>query len=454
MGFMSPYSIGFIAKAVVLMASGIYFFIRYFRQGPPVWIGVILMTTGFFDLRFQLELWQEAHALSPLLQLLLQGSILLMMVGANTLYHYFVLIFYLETSGHIKRYMYGLLLVPVLVALLRTGLDPGWRFDYRFAAILGSAYWLASLALAVQGIVQERRRDNIIYHLALALILLSNGLILIVAHGQGKEFIDLVNLTSFSVFLGVCLLLLIWVNMRKMLLGMQRDAVVRKVDMGTALLHHSFKNAIGKVKINAWNIRNSLSKLSGDPAHVEEIDGYVQNLFSTYEHMMGLMARIAQMVGNRVHVKPEPVDVAELLDAVADTIGHLPDVRVVKRYGPMHVDVDRALILECLVNVVDNAIDAMHGAGTLTLAAEKRGRTIVVAVTDTGPGLDQEQIPQVFEPFYSTKGKTGKNMGLGLYYVHNVMTAHRGHVSVHSEPGKGTTVKLHFRHGRKRLWRK
>lgn len=453
---MSPYSMGFVAKAVVLMASGIYFFIRYYRQGPPFWIGIILFTTGFFDFRFQMEMWLEGLPVSPTIQLLILGSIHLMFVGANTLYHYFVLIFYLESSRTIKRYMYALLLVPLLVSLLlSTELFPDLQFDYTFTAIWGSVYWLASLALALRGVVREHRRDKIIYHLAIALILLSNGLILVLAHSQGKEFIEFVNLTWFSIFLAFCLLLLIWVNMRKMLAGMQREAVVRKLDMGTALLHHSFKNAIGKVKINAWNIRNSLSKQSSLPKQsVEEIDGYVQNLFSTYEHMMGMMAKISQIVRNRLEIKPERVDLAELLDEAVETAAHIPSVQVVRQYGQMMVDLDRALILECLINMIHNAVDAMYGEGTMTISVEKQGRRIVVSLADTGVGMSKEQLSQVFEPFYSTKGKTGKNMGLGLYYVRKVMEGHKGKVTLQSELGKGTTVTLHFKQGREPLWRK
>ncbi len=312
---MSPYSFGFVMKAIILMASGLYFFIRYYRQGPPFWIGIILLTTGFFDFRFPMELFLQRSSVSGTVQVLVQGTINLMFVGANTLYHYLVLIFYLESIGIIKRYLYVLLLIPLLATLLRTIIDSEWQFDFLFTAIWGSIYWLASLGLSLRSVIKEHNRDKIIYHLAIAIMLLSNGLILVLAHFQGKEFIELVNMTWFTIFLAFCLLLLIWVNTRKMLVGMQREAVIRKLDMGTALLHHTFKNAIGKVKINAWNIRTSLSKQSGlSTQSYEEIDRYVQNLFSTYEHMMGMMTKISQMVRNKMEIIPEQVDLAEVLD--------------------------------------------------------------------------------------------------------------------------------------------
>src|SRR5690606_15981696 len=139
-------------------------------------------------------------------------------------------------SDYMKRYMYGLLLVPLFAGVVwRTELYPLLQFDYMYTAIWGSVFWLASLSLAVIGILREHHREKIVYHLAIALILLSNGFILVLSHFHGKEFIEFVNMNLFSAFLGLCLLLLIWVNMRKMLVGMQRQAVVQKLDMSTAL---------------------------------------------------------------------------------------------------------------------------------------------------------------------------------------------------------------------------
>jgi signal transduction histidine kinase len=441
--FMSPYSAGFMVKALVLMASGIYFLIRYHRKGPPFWIGLILVTTGFFDLRFWMEMWLEERQLSDAARAGIMIAIQLMFVGANTLYHYFVLIFYLKTAGITNRYLPYLLLAPLIITLVRTEYDPGWHFDFLLAAVWGSVYWLASLALAVAGMIRERERERIMYHIALALILLTNGFILIVAHFNGKEFVELVNMIWFTVFLAVCLLMLVWVHMKKMLIGMQRQAVVQKMDMGTALLHHSFKNAIGKVKINAWNIRRSLSKQKYD-----EVDQYVQNLFATCEHMLGMMAKVSQIVRDKLVIHPEQAELGELMDGALGVLDSVPGVKVVKRYEAATASLDKALVTECLINLIQNAVDAMQGEGTLTLSVKKQRRHVLISVTDTGVGMSKREMAQVFEPFYSTKGRTGKNMGLGMYYVQKVMEAHKGKVLLDSEAGKGTTVSLMFKRRR------
>lgn len=439
-------------KAAVLMASGIYFFARYRRQGPVFWISVILFTTGFFDLRFQLELWMESRSLSDMAHRIVLSAIHLMFFGANTLYHCFVLLFYLEVTGHAKKFAYVLVFLPPLVVLLFfTSLYPDLEFDFRYAALLGGVYWLISFAMFLVCMIKDRTLDMRLYHVAIALMLLSNGMVLVFAHTQGKEFVELVNMPLFTLFLALCLVLLLWVNMKKVLVGLQREAVVQKMDMSTALLHHSFKNAIGKVKINAWNIRNSLAQQPGlTEQGRQEIEGYVQNLFSTYSHMMGMMDKISQIVRNKVDVRPETIDLAILLEEAAEAAAAYPGVKVVRQLDPAPAEADRAHTLECLHNLIQNAIDAMHGEGTLTLITGKQGRFAFVTVRDTGTGMDREQLSQAFEPFYSTKRKSGKNMGLGLYYVRKVMEAHKGKVTIESLAGKGTTVTLQFRQGRSR----
>jgi signal transduction histidine kinase len=92
-----------------------------------------------------------------------------------------------------------------------------------------------------------------------------------------------------------------------------------------------------------------------------------------------------------------------------------------------------------LLNLVDNARDAMAQGGTLTLQGRRQGATVELDVRDTGSGIAPEHTAQIFEPLHTTKpGGTG----LGLYIVREVMTAHGGQVAVQSTVGVGTTFTL------------
>lgn len=92
-----------------------------------------------------------------------------------------------------------------------------------------------------------------------------------------------------------------------------------------------------------------------------------------------------------------------------------------------------------LVNLVDNARDAMPQGGTVTLRGRRQGATVHLDVEDTGSGIPPERYRQIFEPLHTTKpGGTG----LGLYIVQEVMAAHGGQVAVQSMVGAGTTFTL------------
>ena len=108
------------------------------------------------------------------------------------------------------------------------------------------------------------------------------------------------------------------------------------------------------------------------------------------------------------------------------------------------VSIDRTLFARGLTNVIENALHAMPGRGTLTIAsrlAAGPGGTpsVVVDISDTGVGMDQEALAKIFEPYFSTKA-TGT--GLGLTIAKRNVELNGGTISVESERGVGTTVRM------------
>jgi signal transduction histidine kinase len=93
-------------------------------------------------------------------------------------------------------------------------------------------------------------------------------------------------------------------------------------------------------------------------------------------------------------------------------------------------------------NLIDNAADAMGGSGTLTIRAAMEDGTVVVAITDTGPGIDPEVRERIFDPFFTTKAP-GQGTGLGLHTVHTIVTRSGGTISIDSD-STGTTFTLRF----------
>jgi signal transduction histidine kinase/ActR/RegA family two-component response regulator len=101
---------------------------------------------------------------------------------------------------------------------------------------------------------------------------------------------------------------------------------------------------------------------------------------------------------------------------------------------------DESELREVLVNMVFNAVDAMPQGGTLTLATRDVDDQIEISVSDTGTGMSEDVRARVFNPFFTTKGKTG--MGLGLAVSYGIIRRHDGTVEVESELGHGSTFRL------------
>jgi signal transduction histidine kinase len=101
--------------------------------------------------------------------------------------------------------------------------------------------------------------------------------------------------------------------------------------------------------------------------------------------------------------------------------------------------VDRTLITRALANIVENALYAMPGKGRLTIDAAVERESVVLDVTDTGAGMDEEALARVFEPYFSTKA-TGT--GLGLPIARRNVELSGGSIDVKSEKGVGTRVRV------------
>ena len=105
----------------------------------------------------------------------------------------------------------------------------------------------------------------------------------------------------------------------------------------------------------------------------------------------------------------------------------------------MYLDADK--ISQILLNLYLNAMDAMAYGGTLTISFGhhpwKPG--IEISVTDTGSGIDETDLPHIFDPYFTKKSN---GTGIGLAIVYNIVEAHNGEIKVASQTGKGTTFTI------------
>ena len=137
--------------------------------------------------------------------------------------------------------------------------------------------------------------------------------------------------------------------------------------------------------------------------------------------------------------EPSPVPAGDLVAALLALYpAPPPGVRIEREVAPdlPPVSVDRDQILQVLHNLVANALEAMPAGGTLRVAARREGPEVLVSVSDTGPGIRPEDLPSIFEPYFTTKeGGTG----LGLAIAERIVREHGGRVEAASGPGPGAT---------------
>lgn len=150
--------------------------------------------------------------------------------------------------------------------------------------------------------------------------------------------------------------------------------------------------------------------------------------------------------------------VTDMSDLLRRTLGETIAIETVRGAGLWRAHVDVGQLETALVNLAVNARDAMPNGGRLTIETANAyldrtyanaqeevvpGQYILVAVTDTGTGMARDIIDKVFEPFFTTK-PVGQGTGLGLSQVHGFIKQSGGHISIYSEVGLGTTIKLYL----------
>ena len=155
-------------------------------------------------------------------------------------------------------------------------------------------------------------------------------------------------------------------------------------------------------------------------------------------------SRISDLVGaikEYTYMDQSPVqnvDVVKSLETTLTILNHKLKKGVVVQRDyqrvPLLVNSFGSELNQVWTNIIDNAIDAMHGKGELRVRTYREDGSVVVEIGDNGPGIPDEVQPHIFEPFFTTKG-VGEGTGLGLDTVQRIVKKHRGNIQVTSNPG-------------------
>jgi PAS domain S-box-containing protein len=217
---------------------------------------------------------------------------------------------------------------------------------------------------------------------------------------------------------------------------------------------HDFNNILGIINACAEFLRDRI-----DPAAEPSL--YVENIKKATERGSALTRQLLAFSRKQI-IQPRILDLNERLKEIGKLLrplmGDDVEILIVPKSRSAIVEADPGQLDQIVVNLAVNARDAMPHGGKFILETDAvevdqpfaeqhrplvAGKYIMLAVSDTGIGMDRTTLSRIFEPFFTTK-ELGKGTGLGLATVYGIVKQSGGHTWVYSEPGRGTTFKIYF----------
>ncbi len=229
-------------------------------------------------------------------------------------------------------------------------------------------------------------------------------------------------------------------------LGRRRDEVVRAVELyclhrfGSVLVH-TLKNLTTRLNFIPNNLRSS----PDDPEVVQACAGTVED---TVQRLQRLVDRFREQ--REAMVLKQQADVNQVVTSALEQsgAGSATGIRIDLELAELPtLQMDPPYLEEAFVNILRNAMEAMSGEGSLTVRTRcgegpNEVPSLVVSITDDGPGMTQEFMDrELFSPFRTTKAH---GLGLGMFACRETVELHGGRLQVESAPGQGTTFHIYL----------
>jgi PAS domain S-box-containing protein len=217
---------------------------------------------------------------------------------------------------------------------------------------------------------------------------------------------------------------------------------------------HDFNNILGIITACTELLRGRIDQNS-------EPFTYITNIRKAVDRGASLTRQLLAF-GRKSAIQPQVLDLGDRLKEVVKLVrplmGDDVEITVARRSPAAIVEADPGQLDQIVLNLAVNSRDAMPKGGKFILETDTvqvdetfgethrpmtPGKYVLLAVSDTGIGMDTVTVARIFEPFFTTK-EVGKGTGLGLSTVYGIVQQNRGHIWVYSEPGRGTTFKIYI----------
>jgi PAS domain S-box-containing protein len=222
----------------------------------------------------------------------------------------------------------------------------------------------------------------------------------------------------------------------------QRTAVRSRDDL-LATVSHDLRDPLATIMLAS-------SLLQGMPSHptVERAADSIQRAATRMEQLLRDLLDIATIESGHLSIDPAPCRVDELIEAAVSMIAEraatkrlaiATDLEAQPAVGATVVHCDKSRVLQVFSNLLGNASKFTPAGGTISIAARQEAGFVTFAVTDTGPGIQPDQLGYVFDRFWKSRDQAKGGTGLGLAICQGIVKQHGGAIWVESTPGVGTT---------------
>lgn len=231
------------------------------------------------------------------------------------------------------------------------------------------------------------------------------------------------------------------------------EDVTDRIKLEEKLFHSEKLASIGQLAAGVAHELNTplmnISLVTENVGTLTEDDKILKNI-KIIENQVYNAAKIVDdllLFSRKKKAESIPININEALNNTINQLKEkIPDnIEIIKDFDkklPM-VHGDSSLIGRLFINLIQNAIDAMPEGGKLTLVTEKKKGGVKIKIKDSGIGISQDKIKEIFNPFYTTKGP-GKGTGLGLAICHGIVNEHKGDIFLKSKEGIGTTISVNL----------
>ncbi|MEA1866598.1 MAG: ATP-binding protein [Thermodesulfobacteriota bacterium] len=241
----------------------------------------------------------------------------------------------------------------------------------------------------------------------------------------------------------------------------EKMAAIGRLTSGVA---HQIRNPLGIILMGVEYLDNTLSEKD------EQCAGSIKIIKQAVARANKIIVDILQF-SRKTELKFESVDICELLDNTISLVEYsknLKNIKICRNYPkePVKSKADKNMFQQIIINLLDNAVDAMQEEGEIKInvfhrSASKLGNRVgkrgddyfkigdkiaVIEIEDTGEGIPEDLLPKIFEPFFTTK-EAKKGTGLGLSLAHLIIDRHKGSIEVESEINKGTKFIINLQLG-------